>query len=132
MWAGGESVPALGGIAHFVLFCGMFVRHYSDEQAAAGIGVGARTIKRARADSASPSKATRAALAQFAAEYARAELRAPGISPPRDDLAAIAAYLDQRRDQGLGTCRRCGSQLTGRQTRWCSEACRKGADRAAA
>ncbi|HUO72813.1 MAG TPA: serine protease, partial [Solirubrobacteraceae bacterium] len=37
MWAGGESVPPLGGIAQFVLVCGMFVGHYSDEEAAGGV-----------------------------------------------------------------------------------------------
>ena len=91
-----------------------------------------RTIKRARAASGSPLQSTRRPLTEYAAEYARAALRGAGISPPRDDVAAIAAYLDQRRDQDLGMCQRCGAPLSGRQTTWCSEACRKGAARAAA
>ena len=37
MFTGGEAVDRLGGIAHFVLLCGMFARHYSDEETAQGI-----------------------------------------------------------------------------------------------
>lgn len=37
MWAGGEEVPRLGGIASFALVCGMFIRHFSDDEAAGGV-----------------------------------------------------------------------------------------------
>ncbi len=39
MWAGGDSVPPLGGLASLVLFCGMFIRHYTDESAVSSFGV---------------------------------------------------------------------------------------------
>jgi hypothetical protein len=45
MWAGRESVPPLGGLSKFVLVCGMFINHFSDEMSASGAvsryGVGA-------------------------------------------------------------------------------------------
>jgi hypothetical protein len=45
MWSGGESIPTLGGLSTFVLVCGMFIRHFSDETSAQGVisryGIGA-------------------------------------------------------------------------------------------
>jgi hypothetical protein len=37
MWSGGESMGRLGGISSFVLVCGMFIRHFSDDLTAPDI-----------------------------------------------------------------------------------------------
>jgi hypothetical protein len=45
MWSGGEVVGPLGGISSFALVCGMFIRHFSDDERAPDVasryGVGA-------------------------------------------------------------------------------------------
>jgi transcriptional regulator with XRE-family HTH domain len=72
-----------------------------------------------------------AALASVIAESARGKLLQadPFGTAPKVDEDAIAAFLDlpepERRCRGP----ECGRRLVGRQRDWCSEACRKRAER---
>ncbi|MGI8558533.1 MAG: hypothetical protein ACR2ND_09525 [Solirubrobacteraceae bacterium] len=94
-------------------------------EVAAAAGVSERTIKAAGAGTR-PRAAASAALIAVAADYSRSQLLAAGSEPPPNDLAALAAYLD---DAAPAVCQGCREPLTGRQQRWCSEVCRKQRER---
>jgi hypothetical protein len=101
--------------------CGAYLAGGAN-QIAADTGLSQRTIKRARAGAA-VGKNARAKLTRYTATYARQQLSAAGIGPPRDDLAALAAYRDHCNSHAA-VCEGCGQPLTGRQTRWRNNACR--------
>jgi hypothetical protein len=89
-------------------------------------GVSERTIKGVRAGTTRPRRSTRQQLIALTAEYARERLRATEAQAPRQDLAALAAYLNlQGRTAQVVRCQGCGDALRGRQRHWCSDRCRK-------
>jgi hypothetical protein len=108
---------------------------------AATTGVSTRTVERARAGHTVRPEA-RDALTAYAIAYARSRLGAAGITPPRDGLAVLAAYLSHKEasialarggDAPVRLCEgpACEQLLTGRQRRWHSDACRQRAKHAA-
>jgi hypothetical protein len=60
-----------------------------------------RSIKAYRSGDAAPHPATRAVLIKITADYARSRLDSFGAAIPPRDLAAIAAYLDRGRRDGM-------------------------------
>jgi hypothetical protein len=83
---------------------------------AEGAGVSERTFKAVRAAGTRPRRPTREALIGFAADRARERLRAAESEAPRDDLAALAAYLDLHGGtKQVVRCRGCGEALHGRR-----------------
>ena len=69
-----------------------------------GTGLSPSTMKRARAGRSFPHPANEAKLISYAATHARRKLREAGIRPPREDYAAIAAYLDIKPGIGARSC----------------------------
>lgn len=95
-------------------------------EVAAGAGVSARTVERARAGQPIGTTA-QAKLTAHAITHARAQLHANGTRPPTDHEAVLATYLDRNR-QRLCACG-CGEPVSGRK-RYHTPACRVKAHRA--
>lgn len=104
---------------------------------ASATGLSQRAIERARSGKTRPHPTTRAKLTARAALHARRWLREHGVKPSTDDLAALAAYLqdqqgsDDQADTDTAKCAGCEEPLQGQQRRWCSESCRKRTNRKA-
>jgi hypothetical protein len=99
------------------------VRHVADSS-----GLSANVVEKLRGGH---SKRNRPRVTPVVADHAREQLRAWGMTPPRGDLAACAAYRQELSRRGLGkACAGCRRSLTDRQRRWCSDRCRKRSSRA--
>jgi hypothetical protein len=73
-----------------------------------------------------PSPVTRTALIDLSLTIADELL---GVRTPDDPVAKLGAALDCLGGAGLRNCAGCGTTLSGRQSRWHSDACRKRSQR---
>lgn len=86
-------------------------------------GLHRRTIERYLRREAIPHGGHDAALVKLATEQASASFVEWGFPVAKDLPAILHNYLASVDDRG-STCQRCGEELSGRQTQWCSNACR--------
>ncbi len=69
------------------------LKHIPAKQLVEETGLAMSTVKATRNGHTVPRDRNRETLAQTATKYAREQLRAQGVEPPTDDLAACAAFL---------------------------------------